>query len=1160
MSRYTDYMQSMKDKLGYERETIKSVYIPTPEEKAQINKQNMGLGGAGNALSGGILGTGALYGQIKNEKENERYNHLANLDTDSERWWVMSAEDAIKEMEDLEYDLDFSMGLYSAEDQERMKARYAGLQSLYGDNSKAAREAWKTRSADLDEAVEFQKGLRQNERIQGWQDKYAGMSYYDLNKAIGKVADPAEKAWLQQYAPTQMTEQDYSIALGDINTELYNLEKLAESLADDPLNQEAGRLQEMGLESAADVNNRIEELKRQKWQLEHDQEYRSIPQNEDFELMSQFTNSGVGADFRGVNQKQDARDVIAGILGVFPALYNTQYERMTEEEVKTFNYLYQTQGKDAAEEYIDYLKPQLDSRRTEEFTQSLTDFTGRNAGTAFLGNAASVPLNLLSGIGALDVGSQHLMQDITGEYRPINYNNPGMMLSKGTKAIRGTTADMITDATGTIQLDEKKHPVLSTILNGRGLADVYQLGMSAVDSRVAALTGDPVTATILLASSAATSGILDALERGATDEQALQMGMWNGAFEALFEFIEVDNLLKGDPNWVKAMTNQAITEGLGEGFTSVANNIADGIIMADKSELMQAAAEYEAQGLSEREAYRKAFADMMVDIGWDIIGGAASGGLSAGGYSAVGAITSRMQYNALPQQIKTSTERLQGLGQDRSTALDASEKLFELGKKYEGQRDAFMAAYDPKQDVYRYASDFNTAWEIGRNNGNREYIGKLSLSESQGTIAYELGVAAAKAKSEAATVSPEEKESGYSVSEGGETVSADTGRKITIKGFTSVGSDATLDIGGGKTIKAEDVSYADIDEAMLYETVAEVAGSTRNANNILEDYRKAAESGMSASDYAAALRQTYDLGVSGQVAERQLGNYELAGKLGVGVRSIIFSQGRKRGDYKATAKQAVTQARGRQAKGNRQGTFHFERNGRTFSKTQEASLGALESLSKALGVDIFIYESYEDGGKRVYQDRNGEVKSAPNGWYDTETGAIHIDLNAGNFGQGTMMFTAAHELTHFIKQWSPVKFRKLADLLIDRYAEQGVSVRDLIDNQIAKAEKNGRTIDRDTAFEEVVADSMETMLTQGDAASFMAEIRQQDKTLWEKVRDWFKNLAEKLRDVVDAYQGYTPDSPEGRIVAQMEDFIGVLQEAYSEALIDASENYRANEG
>ena len=93
-----------------------------------------------------------------------------------------------------------------------------------------------------------------------------------------------------------------------------------------------------------------------------------------------------------------------------------------------------------------------------------------------------------------------------------------------------------------------------------------------------------------------------------------------------------------------------------------------------------------------------------------------------------------------------------------------------------------------------------------------------------------------------------------------------------------------------------------------------------------------------------------------------------------------------------------------------------------------------------------------------------------------------------------------------------------------------------------------------------MADSMETMLPQGDAASFMAELKQQYKTLWEKVRDWFKNLAEKLRGVVDAYQGYTPDSPEGRLVAQMEDFIGVLQEAYFEALMDASENYWANEG
>ena len=114
--------------------------------------------------------------------------------------------------------------------------------------------------------------------------------------------------------------------------------------------------------------------------------------------------------------------------------------------------------------------------------------------------------------------------------------------------------------------------------------------------------------------------------------------------------------------------------------------------------------------------------------------------------------------------------------------------------------------------------------------------------------------------------------------------------------------------------------------------------------------------------------------------------------------------------------------------------------------------------------------------------------------------------------------------------------------------------------QIAKAKENGREIDRDTAFEEVVADSMETMLTQGNIGQMMAELKQQDKTLWEKVREWFRNLADSLKAVADEYRGTKPESPEGRLVAQMDDFVKVLQQAYAEALVEAGEYYRANEG
>lgn len=114
--------------------------------------------------------------------------------------------------------------------------------------------------------------------------------------------------------------------------------------------------------------------------------------------------------------------------------------------------------------------------------------------------------------------------------------------------------------------------------------------------------------------------------------------------------------------------------------------------------------------------------------------------------------------------------------------------------------------------------------------------------------------------------------------------------------------------------------------------------------------------------------------------------------------------------------------------------------------------------------------------------------------------------------------------------------------------------------QVAKAKENGREIDRDTAFEEVVADSMETMLTQGDIGDFMAQLKQKDKTLRDKIREWFRNLADSLKAVADEYRDAKPESPEGRLVAQMDDFVQVLQQAYAEALVEAGENYRANEG
>ena len=227
---------------------------------------------------------------------------------------------------------------------------------------------------------------------------------------------------------------------------------------------------------------------------------------------------------------------------------------------------------------------------------------------------------------------------------------------------------------------------------------------------------------------------------------------------------------------------------------------------------------------------------------------------------------------------------------------------------------------------------------------------------------------------------------------------------------------------------------------------------------------------------------------------------------------------------------------------------------------RESSLAVMDTLSKALGVDIYVYESYvNEKGQRVYLSDRGE-KKAPNGYYDPSDGSIHIDLNAGQDGKGTMLFTVAHELTHFIKDWSSVKYRALADALVKQYQKRGVTVSELVDNQIAKAKQNGREISRQEAFDEVVADSMESMLADENASAFLEWLAQRDKGLKEKIVSWLKELAAKLKNALSAYKDVKPDSPEGKMVAQMEDFRKEIMGIYTSALVDAGENFRENGG
>ena len=409
----------------------------------------------------------------------------------------------------------------------------------------------------------------------------------------------------------------------------------------------------------------------------------------------------------------------------------------------------------------------------------------------------------------------------------------------------------------------------------------------------------------------------------------------------------------------------------------------------------------------------------------------------------------------------------------------------------------------------------------------------------------------------------------HEISDDGKThLKSDPSKTVNIKKIASINKGKIVFETDDGTVDASDVVYATEDEALIYEAIASVGDiiNADDANRLVQGFSKA--QGMSATVYARGVAQAYKYGYWGYSMADAENSETLSSALTVAQRNTAFAFGRvqrkndvaKAQEEKAKFKEAAEKAGKVDQKGGvyfRNGKdvsdidSYMEQAGTVLKDVQKVAIETMKNLSEALGIEFVVYESYVRDGKRYYIDENGnEVAGAPNGWYDTNTGKVYIDLHAGNKGQGIMLFTIAHELTHFIHQWSPAKFAKLADIVFAHGKMKG-NVSALVAQKMLKGKTEA------VAYEEVVADAMESILKSGRVMEMVADIKQQDRGLWQKICDWFKNLADYMKRVVAAYQGKNPDSVEGRMVAEMKGLIKQLEAVYAEALVDASENFTA---
>lgn len=209
----------------------------------------------------------------------------------------------------------------------------------------------------------------------------------------------------------------------------------------------------------------------------------------------------------------------------------------------------------------------------------------------------------------------------------------------------------------------------------------------------------------------------------------------------------------------------------------------------------------------------------------------------------------------------------------------------------------------------------------------------------------------------------------------------------------------------------------------------------------------------------------------------------------------------------------------------------------TKDMVSDAELSVLKTMSKAVGVDMVLYQS---------EEQNGEYQGA-NGFY--RNGTVYLDVHAGatkTTEQSAILLTAAHELTHYLRENNAEAYTELQDFVMQHLIESGTDIETLAKK---KVDKERGLISMEDAAEEVIADSCEMMLENTQVPQMMAK---ENPGLFAQIREWLAEFTAKLRR---AFEGVQARSAEAQAMMQ---YAEELQQIWDNALAGAAQNVRNN--
>ena len=982
--------------------------------------------------------------------------------------------------------------------------------------------------------------------------------------------------------------------------------------------------------------------------------YSQLPNAPDFAEKSQYVSTYRGGEkfnawtgiytdtgydditYDAINRNKEARDIQkvndintnASLLGL-----DTSYlYEMTDDEIRLYNSLYDSNDTTASDEYLKFLLSDLTYRQRERQQSQWATWASEEPVRASAASILMAPTKVITALGQY--------ADYMGDGK-IDQNAAYNKYSYIPSSIRSQVASNIA-ASGSW---------------GEVGSWTYQLGMSMGDFLIttAVTGGNEAFSLALMGSGAMADTVIAAKDRGLSDDQAFTLGIVAGAAEIVTEKLSLDALFGGDisKGAMKYILTNALTEGGEEVGSSLINLVADVLVSKDKSEWQMAIQKYleDNPNASESEAFQKVLGDELMSLGLDFLGGVIMGGTMGSGGAVINTFAQNIQYSkvgkpimnvdggvdallnlanevagvsdmpglskqidkvsnkATPrrvgrlyetvtkannqanaemnqadivkslerkgidsakaeriadalvasyngQELTSKQTRLLKSMKDNQAVQDAISNIVEnpqstmgqrnqkvakfstdialgmlakeaakqpqettgieaVSKKYGAQAQAMVHTYVTGQDVTKYDKAYQLAYDMGKSGVSLDYVKSSQsvsyLTDTQKELAYEAGVAASKHKT----------------SDSGNMENVNTGDVIIPQGLVQA-EDGTykLAVKDADPISFSEVSYADYNQAIVYDTFANLDKNSGKTSKVIADMNL---------DSRNKLLDLYDPNVNKDGSKFTKGVLDayFYGHRGVDMataskdspmlaitpeqRAIAWDTGR------AAGKQATTEAQS-----NIDTVYAEAKNILDTESVEKGSYHAILAdgiaVKKLNDKQMAVYQ-YADKIAQSLQTKIRVYKgtTTEHGFYNHATDEIWLNLNAANSSREHIMaFTLAHELVHRAKKGSPAKYQAFVDFLMMEYGKQGSNVEILIAEQIKAAERFNKTVPdsqkvkmtREKALEEVVADSCQRMLLDTNAGEKLAEFgaqSKQNKSFLADLKKWISELMDKLR-------------------------------------------------